>query len=600
MFQEIQTFYYGKVSVNNMSYILGLNSVYHESSVCLVQDGEIVAYAEEERLNRVKHAKFSRPDNADELPLQSIDYCLNVVGITGRDITQIGFSFSPEKRLNNLGADPYPISGVGYGTEIGEYQLQEKLEATPSLIRDYLGNPDLPFIWLDHHLCHAASAVLISPYRQSAFLVIDGIGEFETATLGYADGGQFNIYRTIDYPNSVGFLWEKMAMFLGFTKYDAGKIMGLGGYGQSNQTYDQFRQFIDISGGSFLIDNQVLKIRADDESGLEAVFGVAKRQPDEPITETHANIVAGLQHVTEMIILHLAEDLAQTTECNNLCMAGGVALNCQANTRLATTGLFENIFIPPHCNDAGTSIGAALYLSSQTGHARTNLDKPFIPYWRTEPSEEEVLLALQGTPFVHQKMDDINQTAAKLLADGEIIAYYQGASEIGPRALGNRSILASPMNFMIKERLNFHFKQREFFRPLAPVVLREHIDEYFEMPINFTPSLYYMLFVLKVKPDKQDLVPGITHIDGTARLQVVDKQINPRLYNLMQHYYHLTGIPILLNTSFNKQEPIVHTPGEALHTFGRIARLDHLMLNDWWVQKKSTPATTMGTQPDVE
>ena len=569
-----------------MNYILGLNSVYHESSVCLVADGKMIAYAEEERLNRIKHAKFSMPDNADLLPLQSIDYCLEVAGITGRDITTVGFSFVPEKRWPNIGVDSYPITGTGYGTEVGEQLLQTKLQETHQQVRQYLDNPNLAFEWLDHHLCHAASAVLVSPYAEAAFLVIDGIAEFETVSLGYANGSEFTIYETIDYPNSIGFLWEKMATFLGFTKYDAGKIMGLAGYGQSHRTYRQFREFIDIGKGTFSINNDILKIRADDATMLEQLFGMPQRKPGAPTLEKHADLVAGLQRLTEEVILHLAEHLAQITETDNLCLAGGVALNCQANTRLAETGIFKHIFIPPHCNDAGTSIGAALYLSSQTGHSRTNFARPFLPYWKTSATESDILSALAESPHPHRKIENINQKAAELLAAGEIIAYYHGASEIGPRALGNRSILADPCQFMIKERINFYLKQRESFRPLAPVILREHIEEYFEMPINFTPALYYMLFALKVKPEKQAQVPGITHIDGSARLQVVDELVNPNLTDLMQRYYALTGRPILLNTSFNKQEPIVHTPQEALNTFDRIPRLNYLILNNFLVEKE--------------
>lgn len=572
-----------------MNYILGLNSVYHDSSACLVGHGNILAYAEEERLNRVKHAKFSLPDNADVLPFRAIDHCLHVGGIRGSDITHVGFSFVPEKRLRNLGVDSYPISGAGYGSDRGERLLQEKVQTIPDQIRQYLGNPHLVFTWLDHHLCHAVSAVHVSPYTESAFFIVDGIAEFETISLGHARGNAFTITRTIDYPNSIGFLWEKISIFLGFTKYDAGKIMGLGSYGQSQHTYRQFREFIEIGEGTFRINNDILRIRSDDMSELEKIFGMPRRDRSDPIREKHADVVAGLQHITEDVILHLAEDLAHTTHTDNLCLAGGVALNCKANTRLAEARYFTNIFIPPHCNDAGTSIGAALFLSSQQGNSRPSPNRPFIPYWPGTTPTDATLAALSQSPYRYRKVDTINQTAAELLSEGAILAYYHGTSEIGPRALGNRSIFAAANDFMIKERLNFHFKQREFFRPLAPMVLREHLEEYFEMTINFTPSLYYMLFVLKVRPEKQALVPGVTHIDGTARLQVVDAHVNPNLYDLMQRYYALTGVPILLNTSFNRQEPIVHTPEEALDTFGKIPRLLYLVLNDFLVQKESEP-----------
>jgi carbamoyltransferase len=405
-----------------MNYILGLNSVYHESSVCLVADGELIAYAEEERLNRVKHAKYSTPQNTDVLPLKSIDTCLQTAGITGKQITTVGFSFMPGKRLQNLHADPYPIGGDGYGTAVGENLLQAKLQLLPAQIRDYLNQPTVEFVWLDHHLCHAAGAFLISPFQEAAVLVIDGIGEYETVSLGYGQNHETSIGETIKYPHSLGFLWEKIATLLGYTKYDAGKIMGLGGYGQSDETYRKFRQFVDFGGGKFCIDNHVLKIRTDDYGELERVFGCKRRSPSEPINEHHANLVAGLQQITEEIILHLADHLAQTTQSENLCLAGGVALNCQANTRLAQEGKFKNIYIPPHCNDAGTSIGAALHLSYQAGAQRKPATKPFFPYWRSAVSESEVQASLQQSPYPYHKAENINQSVAELLAAGEIVA----------------------------------------------------------------------------------------------------------------------------------------------------------------------------------
>jgi carbamoyltransferase len=376
---------------------------------------------------------------------------------------------------------------------------------------------------------------------------------------------------------------------LGYTKYDAGKIMGLGGYGRSDVTYRKFRKFIEWGSGTFRIDNHILRIREDEVRCLEETLGMARRKPGDPIREEHADLVAGLQKITEELILHLTDHLARMVQTDNLCIAGGVALNCQANARLAEAGTFKHLFIPPHCHDAGTSIGAALYLSCRSGQNSQEKERPFSPYWRTASSESEVQTALRESSYAYRKVAEINKTAAKLLAEGEIVAYYHGASEIGPRALGNRSILAGANAFMIKDRLNFHIKEREFYRPLAPMILREHLHDYFEVPMNFSPSLYYMLFALRVKQGKQHLVPGITHIDGTARLQVVDETINPNLYNLLNHYYALTGLPILLNTSFNRQEPIVHTPREALQTFSCVPRLKYLVIEDFLVEKDCAP-----------
>lgn len=570
-----------------MNYILGINSVYHESSVCLVGDGNILAYAEEERFNRVKHGKFSCPQNTDLLPLQSLHYCLSVAGLTGAEITKVGFSFVPEKRLPNLTVERHPLSGAGYGTELGERLVQTKLQDTMRQVRELLPNPALEFEWLDHHLCHAVSAWAVSPYTEAALLVIDGIAEFDTIYLGYGQPTGIRPIKRISYPHSLGFLWEKLSRFLGYTKYDAGKIMGLSAYGNANQFYPHFRRFVDYGQGDFTVDNEILAIRSDDFSGLEQVFGLAHRTVADQLLLSHADIAAGLQKVTEEVVLDLANYLYQQIEpaTTNLCLAGGVALNCQANAVLAKQGPFENIFIPPHCHDAGTSIGAALYLAHAEAKDKNLAAPPFSPFWITGNSEEEVLKVLQTTTLKYEQRSDIHLATAELLAAGEIVAYCQGPAEIGPRALGNRSILAAPDIFMVKEVLNFKVKRREFFRPLAPVVLREFLTDYFELPFKFSPALYYMLMILKVKPEKLHLIPGVTHIDGTARVQVVDEDINPNLYRLLTAYYDQTGLPIILNTSFNHQEPIVHTPADAVRTFNQLPTLNYLVLNDFLVSK---------------
>ena len=377
-----------------MKYILGLNSVYHESSVCLVGDGEIIAYAEQERLNRVKHGKTACPENTDILPWQAIDYCLKVANINGSAIEAVGFSFSPGKRLKNKAADDYPIAGEGYGTETGESLVQQKIAATELKVRDYLNNPALKFTWLDHHLCHAVSATAVSPYQESAVMVIDGIAEFETISLGHALNGHITPVKRFAYPNSIGFLWEKIACYLGFTKYDAGKVMGLAAYGDSHRFYQTFREFIQLGHGELQIDNQLLQIRSNDFSRLEKLFGLSQRFASDAVILIHADIAAALQRITEEVMLDLASFLYHRIEprTQNICLAGGVALNCQANWKLAQQGLFDNIFIPPHCSDAGTSIGAALHLAH-----KDRAPKPmpyFIPYWKTGFTADDVDAAL--------------------------------------------------------------------------------------------------------------------------------------------------------------------------------------------------------------
>lgn len=566
-------------------YILGINCVYHESSACLVKNGQILTYAEEERLNRIKHGKKSLISNPDILPVKSINYCLKAAKITGSDINKVGFSFSPLKRLQNININEEKTNN-DWGTKTGEELFYKKLLSVPKKLKKVLHNNYLDFDWIDHHICHAASSFFISPFSESAVLVIDGIAEFDTAYLGSIQrNGNFNSIREIKYPNSLGFLWEKISKFLGYTEYDAGKIMGLGSYGNCDVFYKNFKKIVSLKKGSFVINNEVVKFRVDDYTELEKVLGIKRRGKNEPISGKHADIVASLQKITEEVILHLSSFLYEETGSENLCFSGGVALNCVANAKLIDEGKFKRVFIPPHCNDAGTSIGAALYLDNYVNKQiryKTNL---FSPYWKTAFSEEEVLKALRKSTYKFKKIENVNELAAKLLSEGELIAYFQGASEIGPRALGNRSILANPTKPNIKEILNFQVKDREFFRPYAAVILKKFANDFFKMPKFFSPSMYYMLFALEVKENKRHLVPGIVHIDNTSRVQLVDNKINPNLNDLLLKFYNLTRIPLLLNTSFNKAEPIVHSPQDALETFARMKSVKYLIINNYFIDK---------------
>jgi carbamoyltransferase len=261
-----------------------------------------------------------------------------------------------------------------------------------------------------------------------------------------------------------------------------------------------------------------------------------------------------------------------------------VALNCLVNTKLVRKGKFKRIFVPPHCNDAGTSIGAALYLDNgkTTKHRKIDI---FLPFWATNFSDSEILKILKKSVYRFRKVKNINKLTAQLLFNGEIVSYFQGGSEIGPRALGNRSILVNPSNSNIKDILNSKTKGREFFRPFGPIVLRKQAREFFEMPKFFTPSLYYMLFAMEVKKDKRHIVPGIVHVDNTSRVQIVDEKINPNLHDLLLKFYDISGIPVLLNTSFNKHEPIVHSPEDALKTFGRLSNVNYLIMGNYLIRK---------------
>lgn len=564
-------------------YYLGINNIYHESSACLVRDGRIVSYAEEERLNRIKHAKPAQIDNPDVLPDKSINYCLASAGISGKDIKKVGISFLPEKRAKNIYIKEATIRN-DWGSKRGEKLFISKINAIPDRLKEIL-HPKIEVVWLDHHKCHAASSFYVSPFEESALLVVDGIAEFDTVFLGHATGNRIDTFKRIEYPNSLGFLWEKISKFLGFTEYDAGKIMGLSAYGNANVFYQKFKNFVKINQKGLIIDLDVVRFRSDDYSGLEKILGVGKRTLEKPVQEEHANIAASLQKTTEECLLNLTNYLYTLSKSKNLCFSGGVALNCVANTTLLEKGKFKNLFIPPHCNDAGTSIGAA-FLLEQSHEKRKRIPiKYFQPYWPSSfenGSTEKLLLKRQ---YDYSKPKDINSGVANLLAKGEIIAHYQGNSEIGPRALGNRSILVSPVDFRTKERINFNIKDREFFRPIAPMILEEFLDEYFEIPKNKSLAYAYMLLALKVKGNQIKKIPAVVHIDRTARIQVVSKKMNQNLHDLLSKFNAKTGIPVLVNTSFNRREPIVHTPDEALNTFERMRNINYLVINEYLIKK---------------
>jgi carbamoyltransferase len=571
--------------------ILGINSVYHESSACLIQDGQLVAVAEEERFNRIKHGKPAKVDNADELPEQAIAFCLRSGGLDSiANVDFIGYSFEPEDRLRkNLEyRHDYTLPDADFGTIAGEQRFYNSNLSVEQKIRamGYQGR----FFYLDHHACHAASAFYVSGYEDSAVLVLDGIGEFESTTFFKGQGTRLNKIRHFEYPNSLGFLWEKISAFLGFSPYDAAKVMGLSSYGEPGLYKNKLAQLLHIGDdGTFSIDDDLAHLRNGSFQALENLFGTSKL--DKPVsiinseTQKYADIAVALQIATEEIIIKLARQLQLETGSQHLCMAGGVTLNCVANGYLSYEKIFDNFYVQPAANDAGTSIGAAYLIWHRLlGYPRQVVSKS--PYLGPNYSDDQIKAALVARGLAFRQSNTIEAETARLLADGKIIAWFQGRMELGPRALGNRSLLADPRSKDTVELMNLKVKHREAFRPFCPSVLAERAAEWFELPEPMPEVADYMLGAFRAKKDKAHLIPAVVHFDGTSRIQAVRSDTNPKFHRLLTEMEQLTGVPVLLNTSFNDQEPIVCTPDDAITTFLK-TEIDYLAIGNYLVAKSA-------------
>src|SRR3990167_3620758 len=567
-------------------YILGINTTYHELSACLLKDGLLIAAVEEERFTRIKHGKPALVDNPDVLPKQAINFCLKEGQITFDDITQVGISFCPKDRLKNIGVDKYFIEG-SWGSKLGEELFYKKIMDVPKLLSEY-AEIDLAnkIIWVPHHISHAGSAYYVSPFEESAILSIDGIGEIMTTLLGVGKGNKMSAIKEIAYPNSIGFLWEKISKFLGFFEYDAAKVMGLASYGNKEKFLPTFQKLVSLGlNGDFKVDNDILRFRTDDYEPLEKLFGVRKLNTPKERTSKHEDVAAGLQAMTNKAVLNLAKFLSKYTKSKNLCLAGGVALNCVSNFEIMRNGYFENIYIQPAAHDGGTALGAAYHIWNDL----YSQDKKFVmehAFWGLDYPENEVEKVLVGEGVLYKKLDNIEATTAKLISDGKIVGWFQGKMEWGPRALGHRSLLVDPRDENMKEILNLRIKKREPFRPFAPSVLEEYAKEWFEIQKSCSSiSTEFMEFTFPVKTKKRKSIPAVTHVDGTSRIQIVRKEINPKYHLLISEFNKLTGVPMILNTSFNENEPIVCSPEDAVKTFKR-TKMDYLVIHNFLISKE--------------
>ena len=554
-------------------YTIGINAVFHDSAACIIKDGILLAATEEERFTHIKHGKRPVPFSSWELPYHAIDYCLSVAGIHLSEVDHFAYSFDPVLINKNNGTTIY-----------GEWDnlFKSYIEQAPSMLVDgyphhlqkrFVGAKAEPQKWhfVNHHLAHAASAYLCSPYTSAAVMTVDGRGEEVSTSYYKGEGNQLTKIGEVMIPHSLGLLYEAVTTYLGFLhSSDEYKVMALASYGKPVYL-DEFRNMIHVeNNGAYTIDDYHLDER----------FG-PKRLRNEEFGEKHFNIAHSLQKVLEETVLKLANWLHKETGEDNLCLAGGVALNCVANAVIRDHSPFKNIWVQPASGDDGTALGAALWVDAQQ---RNNDEKLFVMnhcYWGPEYTDKEIEKFLKWTKVPYRQMDDIAKETAEILAQDKIIGWYQGRMEFGPRSLGSRSILASPINQNMQAKLN-DIKDREDFRPVAPVVREEDAPQWFENA-QYSP---FMLFVYNVQPDKADAIPAVRHVDGTARIQTINEQQHPLYYELLTEFKKLTGVPVLVNTSFNTRgEPIVCTPRDAIECFWT-SPFDALVIGSFLLEKK--------------
>ena len=550
--------------------ILGINSVYHDSAAALLVDGRLVVAVEEERFNRIKHGKLSDVDNPHQFPERAIRFCLNYAGLTAGDIDHVAYSFDPQLRRMRFRPEWWVDPRF-------EEVFLLRLGQVRGVAEELLGRPlRQRFHFVPHHLAHAASAYFPSGFDRAAILIIDGIGEAAGSTLAKAVGAHIQPVETFDYPHSLGFVWEIICGYLGFSTYDASKLMGLAAYGNPQVFRRAFQSIVHVGNEDYAVDPEAIGFQSAKSSRIETLLG-SPRDPAMELLPRHADIAAALQEATNAAVMALVRRLKREVPLDNLCFAGGVALNCVTNELVRQSGDFSDVFIPSAPHDAGTAVGSAfvVHCARQKSHPERGNSTPFLgPAF----NRREILAAVKSAGLTPRRSKSPARDAADMVADGKIVAWFQGRMEFGPRALGNRSLLADPRRPDMRRILNQMVKHREDFRPFAPSVLAERADEWFEVGAHST-SHEFMLFACGVKAERRDRIPAVLHQDGSARLQLVRRESNPRFHELISCFFARTGVPLVINTSFNDSEPIVCTPTDALVTF-RKSGIDALFMDD--------------------
>lgn len=557
--------------------ILGISCFYHDSSACLVRDGKVIAAAQEER--------FSRKKNTDAFPIEALNYCIQEGGILFDDIAHIAYFEKPYLKFSRVlieHLNNYPFSLKSFLRTMPKW-LDDRL-ILPLVIQEELST-NTPVHFFKHHLSHAASAYLPSPFEEAAIMTCDGVGEWTTMTAGSGRGSDIKIHKEISYPDSLGLLYTTITIFLGFHAHGGeGKTMGLAAYGEP-RFLKEFEKLITVfPDGSFRLNQKYFSYRNGMKmwnKNFEDLFG-PPRNPDAEWLQRHYDLAATLQSVVEKIFILTARTLHKETRSKNLCLAGGVTLNCVANARILEETDFTDIFVQPAAGDAGGAIGSALYMANSIHkEPRHVLEHSFLGPEFSDYEIEKALKKFGISNYVKLSENELIEKAADCIHRNKTLGWFQGKMEFGPRALGGRSILANPCSPDIKDILNSKVKKREAFRPFAPMVLEEKSEKYFQMGIK-SP---YMLLAPKVRPDMREKLPGITHADGTARVQTIGQNEHPLLRRLITEFERRSGFPVLLNTSFNRNgEPVVCKPYNAVDCYVN-SGLEALAIGPYWMEK---------------
>ncbi len=602
--------------------ILGISCFYHDSAASIIIDNEIMAAVQEERFTRIKHTP--------NFPINSIKFCLEETGLKIEELNAVVFYDKPIVKFERLLSTFYEVAPKGLVPFIKSIPiwLKEKLFLRKLIydnlreIEPSLKKKDLNLLFTEHHISHAASSFYPSNFRESSILTIDGVGEWCTASICKGKNKKIEIIKELHFPHSVGLLYSAFTYYLGF-RVNSGeyKLMGLAPYGiensyETNLFIDKIKsEIVDIKeDGSIFLNQKYFKytygLRMIKEKKFKELFGLNTRKEEEEITQIHCNIALAIQKVTEEIVINMVKETKKLTNSKNLCLSGGVALNCVANGKIDELGLFEKIYIQPASGDAGGSLGAALsinhmYFGNDRYYSK-DYDLMKGAYLGPYFSDKEILITNKRYKAVYENIEsfeELSEIVAKLISQGNVIGWFQGRSEFGPRALGNRSILADPRNPEMQKKLNLKIKYREGFRPFAPSVLEEDYKGFF----NGKTMSPYMLLVKKIKEkiklktpegywnlnywDKlytnRSKLQSITHVDFSARIQTVSKNTNPRFWNLINEFKKITGVGVLVNTSFNvRGEPIVNSPEDAFKCFLN-TEMDYLVIENFLYKKKN-------------
>jgi carbamoyltransferase len=590
-------------------FTLGISCHFHDAASVLMSDGQLIAAAEEERFSRIKHDC--------NFPRNAIQFCLNQGGIDSSELSYVAFFEKPFRKLDRIlmtALQTYPRSYEVFRESMIAW-IADKLWITTTLYSEF-GIPKDRVLFSQHHLSHAASAYLCSPFDGAAILTVDGVGEWATATYGVGRGNDITLLKQIEFPHSLGLLYSAFTAFLGFEVNEGEyKVMGMAPYGQPRYVDKVWKLVRSNSDGSFSLDLDYFSFHYStnrtyskkfvglfgeprppdmlfftEQSGFPTYFGTSPGNYAALCrrNQHYADIAASIQKVTEELLLNMVNHLYKETGLKRLCLAGGVALNSVANSRLLNETPFEEIFVQPSAGDGGGALGAALWAY----HSVLGKPREFVmnhTYWGRAYSSADIRQVLDDENVTFRQFEDddalLDQVVQHLM-DGKVIGWFQGRFEWGPRALGNRSILADPRHPGMKDIVNAKIKFREPYRPFAPSVLAEQAENFFDLAdaTRHFPARY-MLYVVPVKEDQREVLPAITHVDGTARPQMVFRDQSPRYYRLIEKFGQASGVPVLLNTSFNlRGEPIVASPANALNTFAK-CEMDYLVLEDVMVAK---------------